>query len=344
MAVLIVSYNGAAYLADCLHSILASPDAPPPKQILVIDNASTDGSADLVGREFPQVTLVRQPDNSGFVGGNNAGLDHVRKHFPQVGLIALLNQDTIVQSGWLAALISCMQQSERIGCVQAKLRLHPETTLLNSAGNRSHYLGFGFVSGYRQADQGQFDQTRELAFCSGAAMLIRLRALERPWIFDPQYFAYLEDAELGWWMRIRGWSNVFCPQSVVYHRYQFSRNPQMYFRLEANRWRLLLCYYRWSTLLLLLPAIAMMECGLIVYFLRAGAMKQKLRSWGILGNWRSLAESRRMIQGARRISDRELTSLFIWKADFAEVAGLLLNWVGNPLLGLHWRLTKSLLR
>jgi hypothetical protein len=104
VAVLIVSYNGRAYLHDCLTSLLASDDAPFSVRIVVLDNASTDGSADYVARNFPSVELIGLQSNLGFAGGNDAGWEWIRKRYPQTRYLALLNQDTIVHSGWAAEL------------------------------------------------------------------------------------------------------------------------------------------------------------------------------------------------------------------------------------------------
>ncbi len=342
VAILIVSYNGMGFLADCLASIHECGELPPPGQIVVVDNASTDGSADFVEQNYPEVTCIRLASNTGFVGGNNAGFAHIRQQMPNVRYVALLNQDTIVRPGWLAALREAVQP-EDVGCAQAKLLFHPETDLINSAGNRSHYLGFGFVSAYRQKDDGRFDAPGDIAFCSGAAMVVKVSAIARDDLFDPAYFAYLEDAELGWYMRLRGLRNVYCPASLVCHRYQFRRNAMMYYRLEQNRWRLLLTYYRWPTLLLILPALLMMEGGLLFYFLGVRAMKQKLRSWSVLGEFASIMRKRRAAQRQRTVGDRQLTGIFIGKADFPEVSNPLLNYVGNPLLSLYWRIARLLL-
>lgn len=341
-AILIVSYNGREFLADCLDSIFASGDAPPREQIIVVDNASTDGSADVVAQRYPGVRLLRLETNSGFTGGNNTGVELIRRELPAVKYVALLNQDTIVAPLWLAALVHLAETRQDAGAIQAKLLFHPEKHLINSAGNKSHYLGFGFVSAYREEDRGQHDAIRELAFCSGAAMLIRLSDVTGD-LFDPEYFAYLEDAELGWRLRLSGRKNLYCPQSVVYHRYHFSRNPQMYYRLESNRWRLLLTCYRWRTLVLILPAVLMMEGGLLFYFLRVGAMKQKGQSWRVFGQIGEIMRRREHLQRARTVSDRELTAPFVAAADFAEVRNPLLSYVGNPLLRGYWALARMLL-
>jgi GT2 family glycosyltransferase len=349
VAVVIVSYNGRDLLKQCLQSILASPDVPPQAHIIVVDNGSTDGTLYMLRDEFAGVTVIPLRQNQGFAGGNNVGFGYVRTRLPLVRYVALLNQDTIVRPMWLVALYQLAEQRPDAGSIQAKLLLHPETALLNSAGNESHYLGFGFVSGYREEDCGQYDQVRELAFCSGAAMLVRVGAIgsaPRPrggGLFDDQYFAYLEDAELGWYLRFTGYTNLFCPDSVVMHRYQFNRNPRMYYRLERNRWRLLLTYYRRPTLLLLMPMLLVMELGLLYYFWRVGALREKLRSWDVLNEWPLHISERYHMQKLRTLSDRGFTRPFVAKVRFAEVRNWLLSGVGNPLLGFYWKCVRLVL-
>lgn len=342
-AVLIISYNGAAYLRDCLNSILQSPDAPPAQQVVIVDNASGDGSADLVCTHYPQVTLLRLRENTGFASGNNVAYAHVRQHWPQVRHVALLNQDTVVARNWLKELVTTAESSEDIGTVQSKLLFHARPDHINSVGNDSHYLGFGFVGAYGQRDEGQFAAVRDVAYCCGAATLVRVSAVGREELFDPAYFAYLEDGELGWNMRIRGMRNVYCPASVVYHKYEFGRNPRLYYLVECNRWRLILAYYRWRTLLLIAPALLMMEVGLAAYFLKEGALWQKVRSFGVFGELPSILRRRREVQRQRTISDRQLTSIFISEPEFAEVQNRLLTYVGKPLLKGYWRMARCVL-
>jgi GT2 family glycosyltransferase len=342
-AVLIISYNGAGYLRDCINSVLKSPDAPPPSQVIVVDNASADGSADLVRRHFPQLTLIRLEENTGFAQGNNVAYEHVRRHFPHVRHVALLNQDTVVAENWLREAILTAEASPDIAAVQSKLLFHARPDHINSVGNDSHYLGFGFVGAYGQPDRGQFGQVRDVAYCCGAATLVRVSAVGRDELFDPAYFAYLEDGELGWNFRIRGLRNVYCPTSIVYHKYEFGRNPKLYYLVECNRWRLILGYYRLRTLLLIAPALAMMEVGLAAYFLKERALLQKLRSYGVFRELPRMVRQRRMVQRQRTVTDRQLTSIFISEPEFAEVQNPLLTYVGKPLLRWYWKGARLLL-
>jgi GT2 family glycosyltransferase len=122
-AVLIVSYNGRDLLADCLTSLFQSPDCPPARQIIVVDNASKDGSAEMVAQRFPCVRLLQLSANTGFTGGNNAGFELIRRELPHVRYVALLNQDTLVKANWLAEMVKLAERSPDVGAIQAKLLL-----------------------------------------------------------------------------------------------------------------------------------------------------------------------------------------------------------------------------
>jgi len=276
VAILIACYNGRECLGDCLRSLLDSRDPDIDASIILIDNASTDSSADFVQLQFPQVELIRLKENRGFAGGINAGWEYARRKFPDLQYVAAINQDIIVQSGWLATLARRLRDHPSTAAVQPKVLLWPQKDRFNTAGNRSHYLGFGLVTAYGQLDAGSFSKCREIDFPSGAAVLIRAQALGGGEIFDDLFFLYLEDAELGWKLRQLGHRIDYVPDAVIWHQYGFHQDYRFYFYLERNRWYLLATYYKTPTLLLLLPAILAMEMGQLFFAWRNRVLGQKL--------------------------------------------------------------------
>lgn len=347
VVVLIVAYNSRGDLEECLSSVLASDDGPIGKQVVVVDNASEDDSAALVQKRFPQVDLVRSESNRGFAGGNNLGWEHVKTHHGDASYLALLNADTIVESGWLVEIVDFLESHPKVGSVQPKIRLHPHTERINTAGNRSHFLGFGFVTAFDQVDEGQCDQARSIDFASGAALMVRTGLLERFGLFDEEMFLYLEDADLSWKLRAMGYDTMYVPGSVVYHKHNPNKALQHYFHLELNRWRLLFGYYRWRTLFLIGPCLDLMELGTLLFALRHGFLRQKLRSYGALFHREvrdQLFEKRRWIQAQRVVGDRELMGRFTGTIDFPGLGGPLVRYMANPILGLYWRLVRPLIR
>ena len=168
VAIIIVAWQGEYFLPRCLDSLALDDDAV----VVVVDNASTDRTSEIAASYGPRVHRVRSETNLGFCGGNNLGWDFVRQHFPSVRYVALLNQDTRVETHWLAPLVSYLESHPHVGAVQPKLMLDPAVNHFNSTGNRSHFLGFGFTSNYGVLDEGQFDQPREIDFASGAALVV----------------------------------------------------------------------------------------------------------------------------------------------------------------------------
>jgi len=343
---LVVCFNGRRVLHDCLRSVLDSQDPGLARRVIVIDNASTDGSAEFVRQNFPAVDLVTLDDNRGYGDGANAGWDHARRSYPQAHYLALLNQDTIVKSGWLAALVDHLQQHPAVAAAQPKLLLWPQKDRFNSAGNQSHFLGFGLVSAYGRIDDGSLDRPRPIDFPSGAALMIRTDAVgpDRP--FDELFFLYLEDADLGWKLRQLGHRVDYVPAAVVWHQYNFQRDYRFYYFLERNRWYLLAKYYRIPTLLLILPALLLMEAGQFYFAWRNKILRQKLRACAFFMSGKNLARllrRRRDAQRRRRIGDREFTRDFLGRIDFPEIHSPLLARVGNPLLAAYWRVARRLI-
>ncbi len=343
VAIIVVAYNGRSDLVDCLASVFDSPDPGVVKHVIVVDNASTDGSADVVRSRFPQATLIVSETNRGFAGGNNLGWQFVCAQLPRVQYAVLLNQDTLVETNWLPPAIDFLERHAAAGAVQSKLLLYPETTRINSLGNRSHYLGFGFVSHFGECDGGSPTVPVEIDFASGAAVTLRRTLIDEVGLFDESMFMYLEDMDLGWKLRQLGHTVYLVPGSVVFHKYAPTAPWRHYYYLERNRWILLLTYYRVATLLLLLPALLFMELGQWTFALRHRLLAQRARVYGYFLSWQAVchvAHRRRVVQRRRRLGDRAFTRSFAGRIRFPGMDNKLLEWVANPVLNVWWQIVR----
>ncbi|OGY42592.1 MAG: hypothetical protein A2Y82_01765 [Candidatus Buchananbacteria bacterium RBG_13_36_9] len=343
IAIIIVNYNGKEYLPDCLKSLA---DLACPKEnlkIFLIDNASSDDSVDYVKNNFPEIEIIINKENLGFAAGNNIGLQ--KAIAGQFDYIFLLNQDTICQPDFLNKLMAVMEKDEQIAAVQPRLMLYPEINKVNSLGNAIHYLGFGFSSGGYQQFAGELEP-KEIAYASGAAVLMRRQVLEKIGLFDPEFFMYHEDLDLGWRVRMAGYKILVVPSAVVYHKYHFSKSIKKYYFMERNRFICLLENYKLATLLLILPALIAMELGLLLFSFKSGFWREKLRVYGYflgLKNWQRIFRERRARKEKRVRSDSEIVKLFTGKIEFQEIDNWLLKKIANPLFNAYWQLVKSVI-
>lgn len=372
VAVLVVAYNGRHDLIDCLSSVLAADRTGLTMHVVVVDNGSTDGSADAVRARFPEVQVIVSETNRGFAGGNNFGWQSIVGEWTRLHVLALLNQDTLVDRQWLLPLVACLRDNPQVGAVQPKILLEGDESKkatrqhiahasadslsqsardapqrINTAGNRSHFLGFGYMTGYGEVDQGQYDDEAAIDFASGAALALRADLIRKSGLFDDDYGLYLEDAELGWRLRLMGFESRRIPASVVWHKYTWHAPFTHYTSLELNRWRLLMTYYRRRTLLLLSPAILAMEVGQFIFAITHGLLRQRLTVWATLARpsfWASVRKRRASIQECRQVTDRDLTRSFSGSIEFGPLKSRLFRWIGNPLMAGYWRAARRLLR
>lgn len=236
-SVIIPVWNGAADLPACLDALLAQTYAP--VEIIAVDNASTDGSADLIAASYPQVKLIRHTANVGFSGACNAGLAAA-----QGDPLVLLNQDTVVRPGWLAALVAVFDALPDVGIAGSKA-LYPDGTLQH-AGGQLDAQGQGSHRGYRQADTG-FDAPADVDFVTGASLALRRAVYDQIGGLDEGFGpVYFEDVDLCLRARAAGWRVVYAPASVLIHAERSTgaaRDYDSMVRFHTNRLRLVLKHW-----------------------------------------------------------------------------------------------------
>jgi GT2 family glycosyltransferase len=286
--------------------------------------------------------------NLGFAGGNNAALEIALGDGDE--LVYLLNPDTEVDPRFLAEALEVLRADDAIGLVQSLLLRHPQTDLVNTWGNELQFLGFGHVGGdgvALEATEAAARLTvRDIAYASGAGMLVRASVLRQIGLFHEELFAYDEDLDLSWRARLAGHRIVLAPRSIVFHKYEFSRGAEKYYLLERNRFLVLARCYRLPTTILILPALLAMELGIWAFALRSGWWREKARSYRYLGSprrWRELRRGRRAVQRLRTVSDREATALFTGEVVFEQLQPVLLTCVANPVFRAYWRVARCLM-
>lgn len=342
VAIVVVTYDSARHVDACFGSLVAARLAG--AQVIAVDNRSTDGTPTLVRERFPWVTVVETGANLGFAGGNDVGIRRALGTGSK--WVYLLNPDTDVDPGFLEEALAVGEADPLTAAVQSLLLLHPDRDRVNTAGNAIHFLGFGYCGAYGAPRASVADVPREIAFASGAAVLLRADALREVGAFDERLFMYQEDQDLGIRLRLAGWRARLAPRSLVWHHYAFSRNPKKYFYLERNRYIVLAKALRVRSLLLLAPFLLAADLALLALAAAHGWLPEKLKACRELLSRATrdhVRAERARIQASRVVSDRELACWFTPDLEFEGLAG---GWVPRVLrapMALVWRVLRPFL-
>ena len=233
-SVIVLSWNGIDYLEGCLNAVLSQDYAG--LEVIIVDNGSTDGSADFVAERFPQVQLIRNERNLGFAGGNNVGLRAATGD-----VLVLLNQDTLVHGGWLNALVAALDDPT-MGLVGCKM-LYPDGTLQHAGAYLHGARGEAQHIGRHEADTGQYDQPCEVDFVTAASIALKRSTLVRIGPLDEGYSpAYYEDIDWCYRARAAGLGVVYWPDAALTHYESVSTQTHSYAHKAVyhhNRLRLL---------------------------------------------------------------------------------------------------------
>ena len=205
--IIIPNYNGLSFMEPCFEALEAQTMKD--FKILVVDNGSTDGSVEwLKEHRVPSIFLK---ENTGFSGAVNTGIRAADTPY-----VLLLNNDTRVEPGFVAAMERAMDQSPKIFSVSSRMiqMYHPE--LLDDAGDMYSILGWAYQRGVGRSVNLYQKSCRVFSACAGAA-IYRRAVFDEIGLFDELHFAYLEDIDVGWRAKLYGYDNVYCPDAAVYH-------------------------------------------------------------------------------------------------------------------------------
>jgi GT2 family glycosyltransferase len=273
-AVIIVNWNGRHLLKKCLQSLVEQTYQD--FEIILVDNGSVDNSVDFVRKKFPQIRIVELEENTGFAQGNNIGISLAIKD-KNIQNIILLNNDTETERDFIKNLIttdenkSLNKKYKKIGALAPKMLLkncfqdNNSQKIIDAVGAGTALDGRGYNIGNGETDKGQYDQQREVfGFCGGAVLLKRKmledvvedgdwqqevknrKPLKCQQYFDNYFFAYYEDSDLSWRLRLRGWQVITVPQATVWHLHSATAEPFSFFKayyLNRNRFLMMLKNY-----------------------------------------------------------------------------------------------------
>ncbi len=217
VAVVILNWNGKNYLKKFLPSVIGSKYSN--LEIIIGDNASTDDSVSFLKSEYPQLKIISNPKNLGFAGGYNEVLKQVDAEY-----YVLLNSDVEVTKNWIQPVINLMESDQLIAAAQPKLIAYKDKQTFEYAGAAGGYLdkfGYAFCKGrifdWMEKDDHQYDQSAEIFWASGAAFFIKSSRWKECDGLDEDFFAHMEEIDLCWRLKNKGYKIMYCPNSKVFH-------------------------------------------------------------------------------------------------------------------------------
>jgi len=248
VSIIILNYNGRDFIEECLGSVLSQTYKS--FEIIVVDNASEDGSREILRERYlPDITLIENNVNLGFAAGNNIAFQKANGEF-----IAILNNDAVADSGWLEELVCAVQRCDySYGMWASKILFYDNRRIIDTAGHLIYPDGLNRGRGKGETDIGQYDKEEEVFFPSGCAALYRKKMLDEIGFFDPDFFAYGDDTDVGLKARLAGWKCLYVPTAVVYHRSSATTgrySPMKAYLVERNRVWILIKYFPFRYILI----------------------------------------------------------------------------------------------
>ncbi len=377
VAVIYLTYNtkdSSEEIPRCLASLERVNYPCDRWEIICVENPSNHGASwpfiekdwmPKCGTTLPPMTVRKNEHDLGYAGANNVGVGIAQEH--GAAYVFLLNQDTEVDPDFLKHAVMRAERDPAVGFVQSLVLLGQNKERVNSMGNRYHFLGYGYAGGYQWSReralkafeaQKMNDPDLNVPTFSGSAVLARVDMVKKIGLFDAPFYMYHEDIDAAFNGRVHGWKSVIEPTSIVYHYYAFSKSIKKFYWMERNRFLFLLSYYKIGTWLLILPTFLCVEIASLLFAIRGGWWREKLRAWAFFyrpSTWHWVWERRRRIQRERIISDRELLSIaesqILFQEGGADDAGIqkdvnspLVTKIANPGLTFLWRIIYSLVR
>lgn len=306
-SVVIPNWNGAHHLPTCLNALRAQ--TYPRIEVIVADNASQDGSRELLAEKYPDVHLVALPENRGFTGACNAGIEAAKGEY-----VSLLNNDTEVDPGWVAAVVEAFNRHPEAGLVASKMLLFDERDRFHTAGDLYRVDGRLANRGVWERDEGQYNHEEYVFSACGGSSAYRRCMLDEIGLLDDDFFFSAEDMDLAWRAQLAGYRCIYAPNALVYHR------------LAATGGGVTASYYDGRNMIWILikdyPAALWRKHAFRILRAQVGLAWEALRAWrgaaararlrgmvaGLSGVPKML-KKRRRIQRSRRVSITYLESI-----------------------------------
>ena len=312
VSVIILNYNGLAFLPRCLETLFASTYRP--LEIIVVDNASKDGSLDYIRQNYPEVKILAFDENFGYSGAYNRAVQSAAGE-----ILVLLNFDVEVEPDWLNQPVELFVQDERLGACQPKLLGLRKRTHFEYAGGSGGFMdcyGYPFARGrvfdVLEEDTGQFDDVRSCFWATGASLFVRKSVYQDVGGLDDTFFLHMEEIDFCWRLHLYGWKVLVAPQSIVYHYSGAALSAASYRKIYYNQRNSLMMLIKNYSIRKLIPAFAGRFLLDIITFFSSPLRREPKRSvaviaayiWIISHLW-LLLKKRRQVQHQRSVPDQQ---------------------------------------
>ena len=338
LSVVVVTFNDGGTAAAAVAELVRQ--LRPGDEVIVLDNASSDGTADTVERAAPGATVIRSATNTGFAGGCNRGAAAAAGD-----LLLFLNPDTAPAPDFCDAIRRPMEDGRGWAAWQGLLTENGGATV-NTAGNVIHFTGISWTGMTGEPVEAAPTAPGEVAIVSGACLAIPRAEWERTGGFPERFFMYCEDTDLSLRLRLRGGVLGVVPDARVDHLYEFQKGRVPKWELlERNRWSAVLRSYPAGLLALTLPALLVAELALLVAAFAAGWGDQKLRAMAATVKALPVTlRERRAIQATRAVSAREFARTMSPDLSSPYLGAIGRNRLLNRALRAYWAIVLALLR
>jgi len=358
VAVVYLSYHSEPYFPDLVEALKKNSYPKELVEFVIVDNPHPvhglskayvdEHILPISDKEIPHVTYLPQAENGGFGIGNNVGATWALEH--GFDYVFFHNNDAALGEDCILKLVEAMEADPTIGIAQSMILLFNNKELVNTSGNAFHYLGFGYCNDYQKklADL-DLPAVYDIPYASGAAFMVRSSVIQEFGAWDNSFFMYHEDLEWSLRLRIRNYRIVCVRDSIFYHKYEFSKSITKYYWMERNRYAVLLMFYKWPTLLLILPILIPLELGLWVFALKGGWASERVKVakyWVKPSSWKLWLGKRKKTQAMRQISDKAILENAVGSILFQEssMENPIVTKFANPIMELYFKIVKLIVQ
>jgi GT2 family glycosyltransferase len=314
ITIVVINFDGKDHLEECLQSVQEADG--PVHEVIMVDDASTDDSVEYVKKRFPSVRLIQLAQNQGPAAARNAGIEAT-----QTPWVCLLDNDVVVEKGWLNALAKAMAEIPDATICTSRILVYEKPGTISNDGNEAHFVGMPTQrnAGSRIVDK-HISIPQAVGTAGGASCLIDKSRMERTAYFDPDFYYNFEELDFCLRNRMAGHKCLVVPQSIVFHKdltggvaglsaseVKYSQKRAYY--VFRNRWFVLLKLYAARTLFVLAPALLLFELISFLFAVRNKLLSAYLQAWSsVVRDLPGLMQKRQAIQASRVVPDRALLS------------------------------------